>query len=160
MRKFLIASLLMTLFNLSYFTVDADRIYTVCKYDNGIIYCYNNDENFYRVSDDALIKVGTANLKAKPCLQFIPTKGDYKFEYILPGLYRGTLTSVYHYSSRLLNTDNSSYEVTYSDCNMLEVYIYSEEFDVRIIYNILGDVRVYAVDNSDNPIEPPYLIDK
>lgn len=152
---FLLLTLLLSL--LSGCTYEADRIYTVCKYTETETYCYKDSDNFYKVLDDgALVKVSGVGLKAKPALHLIPDDGEYVFEEQLPGLYKGTLESVNAYAHKLLN-DGSTYEIVSADANILEIVVSCNEYSVRIIYNIRGDVRIYAIDDSSNSINPPYI---
>lgn len=136
-------------------THDANRIYTICKVDDGVKYCYNSD-GFYVVSDNNLTPTSSIGLKKYPALCIVPEEGDYVFEYQLPGFYKGTLTSVNRYAHRLIEL-GFTYEYSYADCNSLEVYFISNDLKVRLLYNIKGSVRIYCVDNSNNYITPPYL---
>jgi small nuclear ribonucleoprotein (snRNP)-like protein len=138
-------------------TTEADRIYTICKYDNGEIYCYKNEDEFYKVLEDgSLLSISGVGVKALPALRVIPSDGEYLFNYQMPGLYKGTLESVDHYVYLLLE-NNGSLDIKYADSNSVEMFIYTESCNIRIIYNIRGDIRIYAVDNSNNYINPPYL---
>lgn len=159
-KQLLFLSLTTLLLFLSGCTHEANRIYTICEYGHDGVYCYDINENFYQVYDDgSLIQVSSVGLKAYPALSLTPTAGNYEFENVMPGLYRGTLTSVNHYVSTLCN-DSGYYDVVFADPNNLELYVYTETYNVRIIYNIRGEVRLYAIDKSDNFIEPPYLNEK
>ena len=142
-------------------TVESDRIYTICKIDDGEVYCYKNENEFYKVlEDNTLLKLSGVGLYARPMLQIIPSEGEYEFYYQLPGLYKGTLESVHHYVYKLQEDGCGKEDIVYSDCNILDMYLYNNEYSVRIVYNIRGDIRIYAIDSSDNPIKPPYLNDK
>lgn len=142
-------------------TYTANRVYSICKEDNGVVYCYNSAGEHYKITEDATwLPSSGVGLQDLPALQLIPTEGVYNFTYQLPGLYRGTLESVAHYVNYMIEEDDATYEVTYRDWNNVEAYVYSSTYSVRIIFNIKGDVRIYAIDNSDNSIEPPYLIEK
>lgn len=150
--KLTIAILLLVLF--SGCTVEANRIYTVCKVDSDYTYCYNINDEFFRVEPDGkLTHISSVGLKDVPALVLNPSVGDYNFDYVLPGLYKGTLESVNHY----VNTLEGVYRVSYRDWNNLEVYITTANADVRVYFNIRGNVRIYAVDKNGIAIEPPML---
>ncbi len=137
-------------------TVTADRIYTVCRIDNGIRYVYDGSGNFYTVQDDgSLIPNINPNLIRRPALMFIPSAGEYEIKYILPGCYKATLTSLEHYVYEVCS-DVSAIETVYSDANKLELKVPVNTTSLRIIFNIRGDVRIYS---SDGTI-PLYLNNK
>lgn len=138
-------------------TVEANRVYTVCKASPTDVYCYDSDGNFYYVVNNKPLLVGSAGLQARPALKLSNRSGDFVFEPVLPGLYRGTLTSVSHYVSKLVSELNGEVEIVYADWNNLEIFVYSSEVNTRILFNIKGDVRIYAVDNFQNPILPLYI---
>lgn len=154
-KRSLFISLICSLLLLTGCTKEANRIYTVCKVDAGQVYCYN-DTSFYTVSGNNLIEIGSVGLKRYPALQLTPTDGNFEFKYVVPGHYRGTLHSVNCYANKLLE-DGYTYDIVYTDCNNLEVYFDNSLNRIRLIYNIQGDVRIYCIDNSDNPIVPIYL---
>ena len=139
-------------------TVTADRIYTVCKVDKDVIYCYKADGSFYTVSDKGVLEsVPAVGLKAYPALSLTPSKGDYDFKYVLPGLYKGTLESVNNYVYKLCDGDNQCITISYADYSLLDVFVKTTKVSTRIIYSINGDVRIYAQDNSKNSEDPLYL---
>lgn len=140
-------------------TVEADRIYTICKTDGTDTYCYNDTGSFYFLSPDGLlVPTSGVGLRNLPALTITPREGEFEFIYQLPGLYDGTLHSVNCYVNKLLTELNGELEVTYRDWNNIELYVKSATVSTRIIYNIKGDVRIYAIDNSNNPITPLYII--
>lgn len=138
-------------------TVTSNRIYTVCKVDGDKSYCYNNAGEFFLVSGESFTKISAVGLKELPALSLDLSDGSYTFKEKLPGLYGGTLASVNHYLYRLCDGDVSSVSVSYRDWNNIESFVVNEEFKARVIFNIRGDVRIYFVDNYDNPIAPLYL---
>ena len=156
MRKYILFLVIVS-FLLTGCTVEADRVYTVCKSSPTGVYCYDSSGNFYYVVDSKPLPVGSAGLQARPALQLSNRSGDFEFESVLPGLYHGTLTSVSHYVSKLVNELDGVIDIVYSDWNNLELYVYSSEVNTRILFNIKGDVRIYAVDNFRNPILPLYI---
>lgn len=159
-KHLLFLTLILLCFNLTSCTVDANRIYTICKRDNNKVYCYSNDGVFFEVLDDgSLIQTSGVGLNAYPELHLIPKEYGYTFVNVLPGLYSGTLKDVSGYVNKLL-IEGYTYEIVYSDCYNIELYAYSESCNIRILFNKQGEVRIYSVDNSDNYINPPYLIEE
>lgn len=148
MRKLLSILLCCSCFLLSGCAVEADRIYTVCCIDNGIQYVYDGSGNFYTVGTDGSL---TPNINPKlirrPALTFMPKEGEYDLKYVLPGYYRGTLTSLEHYVYAVCS-DLTSIEVIYSDPNSLELIVPAEDISLRILFNIRGDVRIYSSDGT------------
>lgn len=140
-------------------TYDADRIYTVCKIDNDVTYVYS-DSGVYSVSNNELVPCYDINIAKKPALKLFATDKDYSFEYVLPGLYKGTLEDVSSYVQYLTSKDSASYSIISADPNNLEIVVTSSKYSARVIYNTTGDVRVYFIDNSKNFIEPLYIIER
>lgn len=139
----------------------AKRIYTVCKVENGSTFCYNSDGDYYEITEDGkYLPSKGVGLNNKPALDLISSAGDYHFESVLPGLYSGTLESVYHYVDKIVTTDNATVDIPYRDWNNLEIFLYTDKYSVRVIYNIRGEVRLYAVDKSNKFIQPPYINEK
>jgi len=134
----------------------SDRIYVICKTSSEGTYCYKSETDFYKQVDDDLIKISGIELTAKPALQLIPNSGEYIFTYQLPGLYKGTLESVSAYVDKL-KADGNLLEIVYSDCNDLEIVLTCETSSTRILFNVRGDVRIYAVDNAGKPLEPLFI---
>ena len=157
-RSLLVMGIIATLLQLCGCTTTANRIYTTCKYDNGVTYCYDDKGNFYKVDEDTdeLIKVSSVGLQPYPVLDIMYEPGDYEFTYQMPGLYKGTLESVNHYLYKLMK-DVGSCKIVYQDPNRVELFFNADNYSLRLIYDIDGNVRIYAVDNSGNSIEPPYL---
>lgn len=153
-KKFIAILLCILCFCLTGCIQEANRIYTVCKVDSEFMYCYSNEGKFFRVEEDgALTPISAVRLKELPALVLNPSEGDYKFYYQLPGLYHGTLESVNRYVTALGGT----YEVAYRDWNNIETYVTSDNYSVRIIFNISGEVRIYCIDSDGKSIEPPLL---
>ena len=137
-------------------TTEADRIYTVCKIDNGLPYVYSTS-GVYSVSNNTLEPCYDINVEKKPALQLFPTDKDFNFEYVLPGLYKGTLEDVSAYVNFMVTNDSATYYIVNSNPESLEVIVDSSEYSARILYNTSGDVRVYFVDNSNLSIIPLYI---
>lgn len=156
-RKLTLCALLLCALFLSGCTVEADRIYTVCKNDGENVYCYKEDGSFYYYSNGILVPTSGVGLQAYPALHVTPCSGEFSFTYVLPGLYSGTLASVNHYVYKLQQESSSELIIQYQDWNNIDFIVKTDNVSTRIIYNIKGDVRIYAVDNSDNPIEPLYI---
>lgn len=136
--------------------VEADRIYTICCIDNGSQFVYDGSGNFYTVAADGSLTPNiNPKLIRKPALMFLPSEGEYELEYVLPGYYKGTLTSLEHYVYAVCS-DIASIEILYADPNSLELIVPVEDISLRILFNIRGDVRIYS---SDGAI-PLYLNDK
>lgn len=138
-------------------TFNAERIYTVCKDDGENVYVFDTNDNFYLLKDDTLINYSGVGLKSYPALVVEPRECDYVFTYVLPGLYEGTLESVNGYLHKLVSM-GGTYIINYRDWNNIDIYVTNAEFSTRIIFNIQGQVRIYAVDNSNNSIDPLYLL--
>ncbi len=138
-------------------TVTADRIYSICKEDGDRVYCYKSTGEFFIFEDGILAPTSDVGLKNYPALNITPMCGAYNFEYVLPGLYKGTLWDVNRYVAKLLETDGSALEISYRDWNLIDAYVKTPDINVRVVYSISGDVRIYAVDSASNPTEPPYL---
>lgn len=159
MKRKLLGFLLLCIL-LSGCTTTSNRIYTVCKEDNGVLYCYNNSGEYYCVTDGSRVRTKGIGMKELPALVLNPKPGSYEFVQQLPGLYKGTLESVNHYVYTLTLGNSSSIDVVYRDWNSLEFYVKSETFNARIIFNIRGDVRMYFVDKDGRSIEPVQLTDE
>lgn len=130
-------------------TVEASRIYIVCRYDNGAVSCYKNANEFYDVDVNGnLLPTIDPTLRAYPILTFTPTQGDYNFEPDVPNLYHGCKVELEHYVYRLLENDFDAFEIIYSDYQRLEIKVYSQTTTYRILYNIYGEIRVYSENNS------------
>lgn len=148
MKKLLLPVLLLICLTLSGCSIEADRIYTVCRIADGVQYVYDGSGNFYTVTESNSLQTNIdPSLISKPALMLMPKEGDYAFEYILPGLYKGTLTSVNHYVYAIC-TDLESIQIIYSDANKLEVIVPADDISIRILFNIRGDVRIYSSDNT------------
>ena len=134
-------------------TVTADRIYTLCKYDGTDYFYFKDDGTFWMYHDGMLVPHSGVGLQAYPALCVNPMDKPYSFEYILPGLYKGTLQSVWSYISEF----DCEKTVQYQDWNTLDVLLEYDTGKTRIIYTINGDVRIYAVDNLGNSLQPLYI---
>lgn len=156
--KKLIAFLLLITVALTGCTVESHRIYNVCKVDkNGDVFCYDTNGNFYKVFNDNVLPISGVGLYAYPTLKILPTDGDYAFDYVLPGNYKGTLVSVNHYVYKLLQQPNAKLVMGDSDCYIVDFRVECEDNTTRIIYNKSGTVRIYCSDNSGNYLDPLYI---
>lgn len=157
-RKLLSLALVCTSLSVSGCTVTANRVYSVCKISDGVTYCYNDEDKFFLLREDGVFApTSSVGLRALPALHVIPSGGSFQFEEQLPGLYTGTLASVNHYVERLQTDLGSTFEMTYCDWNNIEGHVESAELSVRIVYNITGQVRIYAIDANGDGIVPPYI---
>lgn len=149
MKKFVLFILFtLVCISLSGCAVEADRIYTVCRIDNGTRYVYDGSGRFYTVLPDESLQPNIdPNLIAKPALMVTPKEGEFSFEVQLPGLYKGTLADVNHYVYAAC-TDTSQLQIIYADAKRLEIVFPSGEDNIRILYNIKGDVRIYSTNNN------------
>ncbi len=139
-------------------TTTADRIYSVCKVENNQYYCYKNSEEFFLINKNgSVIPTSGVGLKALPALHVIPTEGNYRFDYVMPGLYKGTLDSLEHYIYLLESEYAGEMDITYRDWNSIEGFIYTDEYNIRFNFNKLGDVRIYAKNKYSKTVEPPYI---
>lgn len=136
-------------------TVEADRIYVVCRVSNGDITCYKNDTEFYDISPDgALTPTIDPTLRAYPALDLYIHDGEYNLYPILPNLYKGTKTDVERYLFELSSREGlNNVRWVYSDYQRFEVLYTTTVTTYRILFNIYGEVRIY----SENNLPPPYL---
>lgn len=156
-RIFLSFLVLCVVVNLVACTVVANRIYTVCKIDGSTSYVYNNKGEFFTKDGDRYLKHSGAGLECKPALQLVSTnKVTYNFDKQMVGMYKGTLEDVSAYVYQL-SLKSYSTVVNYADCKDLELFCVSEDMSVRILFNLHGTVRIYAVDKDGYAIEPPML---
>lgn len=159
-RTFISFVTLCILLNLAGCTRVANRIYTVCKVDGDTSYVYNSDGEFFTLKNDVYLKHSGVGLECKPALKLVTTdKQDYAFTKTLPGLYVGTLENVSSYVNTLKSNDYSV-DVRRADCKDIEVFCTSTDGSVRILFNISGTVRLYAIDASGTSIEPPFIVDE
>lgn len=155
MRKIMISCVIMCLL-LTGCTYDANRIYTVCKTDEDETYVYS-DDGLFLVNCDKLIESYDPNVVREPALQLLTDADSYKFSYEMPGLYKGTLYSVSGYINYMCENDDASYVITYSDPNNLEVFLNTDDYMARVIYNTNGEVRMYFKNKSGFSINPVYV---
>lgn len=148
MKKLLCSILIMLCLTLTGCAVEADRIYTVCLIDGDTQCVYDGSGKFYTVdADGSLTPNINPKLIRKPALMFLPSEGEYMFTNILPGYYKGTLTSLEHYVYAVCS-DLSIIETVYADPNSLELIVPTENSSLRILFNIRGDVRIYSSDGA------------
>ena len=157
MRKLTLLCLLLTCL-ITGCVPDANRVYTVCKTDGDLTYLYS-DTGFFTVSNNTIVECPVPNLERKPALKLFGTNTSFTFDYRLPGLYEGTLEDVSSYVNYLVEKDNVSYHVTYSDSENIELFLTCSDYSGRIIYNIHGEVRMYFRNNFDLSISPIYLLE-
>lgn len=155
MKKVIILITLL-LMSLTGCTIEAERIYVVCKQDSATTYVYDTNNNFYELINGDLVPHSGVALKAYPALTIEPYDCEYNIVPVLPGLYRGTLESLSGYLFKLLK-DNGEFEIVSRDWNNIEIIVKTDEVNTRLIFNISGDIRIYAEDNFHNSIEPLYL---
>lgn len=137
--------------------VTSDRVYFVCKIEDGITYCYKDEDSFYMQVDGNFVPTSGVRLKALPALHIIPKDVDYSFEYVLPGLYNGTLHSVNGYVHELVTNHGGVLEISYCDWNNIDAKVLCDDFNVRIVFNITGEVRMYAVNDDGYMEDIPYI---
>lgn len=149
MRRFILLLLsTVVCLSLAGCAIEADRIYTVCRIDNGTRYVYDGSGNFYTVMPDETLQPNIdPSLINKPVLMVLPKEGEFVFESMLPGFYKGTLESINHYVYAACS-DLSQLQVVYADAKRLEIVFPSGEDNIRILYNIKGDVRIYSTNNN------------
>lgn len=147
--KKLILSLSIFTYIVSLFTVEADRIYTVCLYDHGTRYVFDGSGDFYQVGEnERLIPSLNPTLQPIPMLQLIPVEYPINLTQELPGLYHGSLRSVQGLVYQLQQV-GATYEVVYASPTQLEAYVTLPEYQVRVIYNISGEIRIYCSESSN-----------
>lgn len=135
------------------------NIYIVCREADNVKYCYNQNNEFFVISEDGKVSQYTQkNLKPYPMIHIEPSEGNYNFTYVLPGLYSGTLESLNNYLGVL--SKECSFDIKSCDWYSVELYAHSEDYSVRILFNLNGELRIYAINNSDNPISAPYLLER
>lgn len=158
MKRRGILTLIVILCLLTGCTVESKRIYAICKVDeDGTIYCYNDDHDFFYIYDGKPVKISGVGLNPYPALMVSPSLGEYTFEYILPGKYSGTLRDVNHYVHELLKDTDASMKYRYRDCYIVDVVVSSSAGITRIVYNKSGNVRIYFTDISGNSTKPLYI---
>lgn len=136
-----------------------NHIYVVCRIENNTKYCFDDANNFYKVNPDGkVVLCHKKDLQPYPILDIHPSDGEYNFRYQLPGLYKGTLESLNNYLGKL--SKECTLKIISVDWESAELYANASDYSVRIIFKVNGDVRIYAIDNSDNPVTPPYLIEE
>ena len=154
MKRYLTVLLLIFfLLTLTGCTVEADRVYTICRKTADSTYVFSGSGDFYTYIDGKVYPCLDPNLQPYPALTFKIEDGEYNITYILPGHYRGTLKSLEHYVNELVSGDFGKVEVIFADWQDLEILVTLDDLNVRILYNIRGDIRIY----SSNNCAPPYL---
>lgn len=158
-RKFSIAFACLVCLLLSGCGRHSGNIYITCREVNNVKYCYNQNGEFFMIAEDGRVTQYTQkDLKPHPMIHIEPTEGDYNFTYVLPGLYSGTLESLNNYLGAL--SKDCKFVIKSCDWNSVELYAYSDAYSVRILFNLNGELRIYAIDNSDKPISAPYLLER
>lgn len=138
--------------------VTSDRIYSVCKVDGDKIYCYNTENSFFLKTKNNFVPTSSVRLKALPALHVIPKDLEYEFTSVIPGLYTGTLYDVDGYVYSLQRDYDGVLEVSYADWNNLDIKVHCTDFDVRVLYNITGEVRIYARKGGEYLDDIPNLL--
>lgn len=157
MRKYsIVLPFILLLLSLTGCTVEADRVYVVCRKTADTTYVFSGSKEFYTYDGEQLYPCIDPNLQPYPALQFNIEDGEYNLAFVLPGLYRGTLTSLEHYVYKVCNGDSSKITVISADWQELELLLTLDNIDMRILYNIHGDIRIYSSNNS----APLYLNEK
>lgn len=159
-RLFISFIFLIILSNFVGCTKVADRIYTVCMIEDDKRYVYNSNGEFFTLKNNYYLKHSGVGLECKPALQLITTdKDSYSFVADIPGLYTGTLEDVSSYV-KYLGTKGYTHGIKRADCKDIEVLCTSVHGSVRILFNISGTVRIYAVDKDGTTVEPPFISEK
>lgn len=133
-----------------------DNIYTICLIDKDATYVFNDDD-FFKVVDGNVITADRFIINKEPALLFKPEYGSYDFTEDIPGLYHGTFEQLEHYIMNLIDSDNCSYTIEYSDSEFIEINVHSSTYSGRLSFNIKGEIRMYFINNSGNSISPPYI---
>lgn len=148
MRKTIIVLTCAMCILLSGCTVEADRVYVVCRIEGETVSCYKSENDFYTVqSDGTLLPSLDPTLRAYPALNFEPKSVDYNLTPDIPGLYHGTLRELEGYVFTLLANEFTDFDVYYTDYRQLELFVYSDTDTYRILYNIVGEIRIYSENN-------------
>lgn len=139
-------------------TVEASRIYTVCKVTESSTFVYDANGNFYTYADGKVTPVYSSELKALPMLVL---RFDDVTEYTLvpeiPTVYLGTKEDALHYATRVLTECSGVYRLPHIDWKSFEMLISTDTCDMRILYTSDDKVRIYAVDKDGESILPPFL---
>ncbi|MCM1215074.1 MAG: hypothetical protein NC548_11205 [Lachnospiraceae bacterium] len=141
-------------------TVDANRIYTVCKSTESTSYVYNADGEFFMLTNGRLIPCSSNGLQTKPKLILIfDDSTDYNLVEEIPSVYSGTKDDCLHYVTRVLTELGGKYAIINVDWKSFEMLISTDDYDIRIIYTSDDKVRIYA-QCDDEGVAPPFLNEK
>lgn len=140
-------------------TVEADRIYTVCKSTEDTVYVYNAEGEFFTYKNGEVLPCYEPSLQARPklILEFDDST-DFSFDKEMPSVYIGSKEDCLHYVTKLLRERNGKYRLLSVDWKSFEMLVTTSECDVRVLYSNDNRVRIYAQDESGG-IVPPYLED-
>lgn len=159
MKTKIILVVLLLSFLLCGCTVEADRIYVVCKQTENVTYVYDGNGNFYTYQNSNVQPYIGKDLQAEPRLTLTALYDDdlsYQLDYELPTVYNATLIDALHYIATTLQNDSAMFVVTEVDWKSFEVLVTTEDYDMRALYSSDNRLRLYAVDKEGNAIEPPY----
>ena len=140
-------------------TYDADRIYTVCKYEGDVEYVYNANGEFYLHDkvEDTLTPAYSVGLQAKPAVFLNINEGDYNLVEDWPNKFTASKSDLEHYLYEL-TMHNYTTNVLYADWKSIVIEAYNEEHTLRIYYTTDKSLRIYASDYDTNPEALPYII--
>lgn len=140
-------------------TYDADRIYTVCKYEGDVEYVYNAKGEFYLHDkvEDTLTPAYSVDLQAKPAVFLNINEGDYNLVEDWPNKFTASKSDLEHYLYELI-MHNYVTHVLYADWKSIVIDAYNEEHTLRIYYTTDKSLRIYASDYDTNPEDLPYII--
>lgn len=140
-------------------TYDADRIYTVCKYEDDVEYVYNANGEFYLHDkvEDTFTPAYPVGLQAKPAIFLNINEGDYNLVEDWPNKFTASKSDLEHYLYELV-MHNYTTNVLYADWKSIVIEAYNEEHTLRIYYTTDKSLRIYASDYDTNPEALPYII--
>lgn len=139
-------------------TVESDRIYTVCKVENNMVYCYNDSGEFFLVNGGKVIPCPGVGLQAKPKLAlYLPESTEFNLTKKIPSVYEASLNDTLCYISKVMQETGAVINCPVVDWKSFTAYVKGDTFDMKVIYSNDETVRVYMNDANGNAVVPLYL---
>ena len=142
-------------------TYDADRIYTVCKYEDNVEYVYNANGDFY-VHDkiaDTLTPAYSVDLQTKPAIFLRVNEGDYNLVEDWPNKFTCSKSDLEHYLYEL-TTHGYTTNVLCADWKSITIEAKNDKHTLRLYYTTDKSLRIYASDYDTNPEALPYITER
>ena len=140
-------------------TVEADRIYTVCKETSDSVYAYNLSGDFVKkdLTTGTIVTYKSTDLVAKPVLYLDIREGAFNLVETLPNVYSCDFNSFNYYINHCLVSAGAELCINLIDYKSVDVTLSCEDYQLRCYYSNNDLLRLYAVDSDGNPITPPYI---